>query len=64
MVLSVIIQKSGEVIDKKLKNVDKKYTMCNYKSDKDFLLLHVYENVKKFSNKQFEIYGKEKRKSK
>lgn len=59
MVLSVIIQKSGEVIDKKLKNMDKKYTMCNYKSDKDFLLLHVYENVKKYTHKQFEIYGKE-----
>lgn len=60
MVLSVIIQKSGDVVDKKIKNMDKKYTMCNYKSDKDFLLLHIYENVNKFANKQFEIYGKEK----
>ena len=60
MVQCIIIEKSGNIISKKLKNEEKKYTLCNYKNNNDFKLLHIYKNISNNQNKEFEIYGKEK----
>ena len=60
MTQCIIIEKSGNIVSKKLKNEAKKYTLCNYKNENDFKLLHIYKNVNNYKNKEFEIYGKEK----
>ncbi len=60
MVQCVIIEKTANVLCKNLKNEEKKYKLCNYKNEKDFILLHTYTNVSNYKNKQFELYGKEK----
>ena len=61
MIHSIIVNKNGDLTEKKIKNIDKKYTSCNYKTDKDFILLHTYKNInEKFKNIEIEIYGKKK----
>ena len=61
MTHSIIVNKNGDLTEKKIKNIDKKYTSCNYKTDKDFILLHTYKNInEKFKNIEIEIYGKKK----
>lgn len=53
----VIIEKNGDLTNKNIKNVDKKYSICGYKSDKDFIMLHEYKLNK--HSYTYEIYGKE-----
>lgn len=58
MTSAIVIQKNGDLLAKKIKNIEKLYSLCNYKNDKDFELLHTFTNVKKFNNKSIQIYGK------
>ena len=61
MTHSIIVNKNGDLTEKKIKNFDKKYTCCNYKTDKDFILLHTYKNINEtYKHLEIEIYGKKK----
>ena len=58
MTSAVVIQKNGDLITKKVKNFEKIYSLCNYKNNKDFELLHTFKNLNKFNNKSIQLYGK------
>lgn len=61
MTHSIIVNKNGDLTEKKIKNIDKKYTCCNYKTEKDFILLHTYKNINEtYKYLEIEIYGKNK----
>jgi len=47
----IIIDKNGIVNEKKVKTMDKLYTSCGYRTNKDFELLHIWNDV-------YELYGK------
>ena len=54
--LSIIsIEKNGSVTEKKIKNIDKLYSVCNYRTDKDFEKLHEWDND---NDSILELYGK------
>ena len=58
----IIVNKNGDLMCKKMKKIEKKYTLCSYKNDKDFELLNIYNNIKnkKYVNVSVEVYGKKK----
>ena len=61
MTQGIIVSKNCDLTEKKIKNIDKKYACCNYKTDKDFILLHTYKNISEtFKDFEIEIYGKNK----
>ncbi|MBI96722.1 hypothetical protein CL656_06225 [bacterium] len=60
MVFCVIVNKNTDLICKKIKNFDKKYTLCNYKNDKDFEQLHTYKDINGYKKYKVELYGKKK----
>jgi len=47
----IIIDKNSSLSEKKVKTIDKLYSSCNYRTNKDFELLHTWNNA-------YELYGK------
>jgi len=45
------INKSGEIIQKNIKTYDNLYSICNYRNNNNFELLHVWDN-------EIHLYGK------
>lgn len=56
MIQIVLIQKTGRLVNKKVKNIscENTYKYCNYTSDKNFEHVHTYE----LNNHQYEVYGR------
>ena len=56
----VVIDKNSNVIDKKIKDIsfDNLYKKCNYKTSKDFMLLHEFKGIKFLNNNKIQLYGK------
>ena len=52
----IIIEKSGNIFKKTTNNIDKLWTLCNYRNENNFILIHTFYN----DNYYYEIYGKEK----
>uniref|UniRef100_A0A6C0ESL8 Uncharacterized protein n=1 Tax=viral metagenome TaxID=1070528 RepID=A0A6C0ESL8_9ZZZZ len=48
----IIIDKNGTINEKKIKTMDKLYSSCGYRTNKDFELLYVW-------NDNYELYGKQ-----
>ena len=58
----LIIDKTGDIIEKKIKYIsfDNLYKKCNYKTSKDFMLLHEFKGIKFLNNNKIHLYGKKK----
>ena len=54
----VMIEKDGTFIEKKVKTIEKLYTLCNYRNNNNFELLYTWKN-----DCDYELYGKRKGKS-
>jgi len=52
----IIIETDGTTYDKQIKTLDKLYSVCGYRSNKDFEKLYEWD----FDNKIYELYGKKK----
>ena len=52
----IIVDKNGILNEKKVKTLDKLYSSCNYRTNKDFELLHTW-------NDTYDLYGKKTGKS-
>ena len=50
----ILIEKDGNLNEKNIKTIDKLYSICGYRSNKDFEKLHEWE----FDNNIYELYGK------
>jgi hypothetical protein len=50
----ILIEKDGTMIEKNIKSLDKLYSICGYRSTKDFEKLHQWE----FDQNVYELYGK------
>ncbi len=51
MTTLIIIDKNGTINEKKVKTMDKLYSSCGYRTNKDFELLNVWNDI-------YELYGK------
>ena len=54
----LMIEKDGNMIEKKIKSVEKLYSICNYRNNNNFELLYTWR-----SDSTYELYGKRKGKS-
>jgi hypothetical protein len=54
----LMIEKDGNITEKKVKSIDKLYSICNYRNNNNFELLHTWKN-----DCDYELYGKRKGKS-
>jgi hypothetical protein len=54
MINVIIIDKDGSVNEKRIKNVDKLYSVCNYRNADNFEQLYVWQN----ETTSYELYGK------
>lgn len=54
MTTIIVIEKNGTVKEKTVKNMDKIYSFCNYRSDKNFLNLNTW----KLESYSYKLYGK------
>jgi hypothetical protein len=54
MITVIILEKDGSVNEKKIKNTEKLYSVCNYRSAEQFEQLYVWVN----DTTQYELYGK------
>ena len=52
----VLIETDGTTYEKQIKTLDKLYSVCGYRSNKDFEKLQEWD----FDNKIYELYGKKK----
>lgn len=52
----ILIENDGTTYEKHIKTLDKLYSVCGYRSNKDFEKLHDWY----FDNKTYELYGKKK----
>lgn len=52
----IIIEKSGNILKKTTNNIDKLWTLCNYRNENNFIIIHTFYH----DNYSYEIYGKEK----
>jgi len=52
----ILIETDGTTYEKQIKTLDKLYSVCGYRSNKDFEKLYEWE----FDNKIYELYGKKK----
>ena len=52
----ILIEIDGTTYEKHIKTLDKLYSVCGYRSNKDFEKLHDWY----FDNKTYELYGKKK----
>ena len=50
----ILIEKDGNIYEKNVKTLDKIYSLCGYRSNKEFQLLHQWE----FDANVYELYGK------
>jgi len=50
----ILIEKNGNIFEKNVKSLDKLYSICGYRSNKEFELLHQWE----FNKNIYELYGK------
>ena len=56
----LIIEKDGTIIEKKVKSIEKLYSLCNYRNNNNFELLYTWKNT---NSTNYELYGKRKGKS-
>jgi hypothetical protein len=54
----LMIEKDGNMIEKKIKSVEKLYSICNYRNNNNFELLYTWRN-----ESTYELYGKRKGKA-
>jgi len=54
----LMIEKDGIITEKKIKSVEKLYSICNYRNNNNFELLYTWR-----SDSTYELYGKRKGKS-
>ena len=54
----LMIEKDGIITEKKVKSVEKLYSVCNYRNNNNFELLYTWRN-----ECEYEIYGKRKGKT-
>ena len=52
----ILIEKDGNIYEKNVKSLDKLYSICGYRSNKDFEKLYEWE----FDTNIYELYGKKK----
>lgn len=52
----ILIETDGTTYEKQIKSLDKIYSVCGYRSNKDFEKLYEWD----FDNKIYELYGKKK----
>jgi len=50
----ILIEKDGTMLEKNIKTLDKLYSICGYRSTKDFEKLHQWD----FDQNIYELYGK------
>jgi hypothetical protein len=50
----IVIEKDGNLFEKNVKSIDKLYSVCGYRSNKDFEKLYEWE----FDKNMYELYGK------
>ena len=50
----ILIEKDGNIYEKNVKSLDKLYSICGYRSNKDFEKLYEWE----FDTNIYELYGK------
>jgi len=60
MISIITIEKNGNISEKNIKNIDKLYSVCNYRTDKDFESIHQWINTNNNNNENDEyiLYGK------
>lgn len=60
MLTIIQIKSNGDVSEKNVKQIeeDTLYKQCNYKSDKDFELLHVYSFTRQGEKHCYKVFGK------
>ena len=51
----LMIEKDGMITEKKIKSVEKLYSICNYRNNNNFELLYTWTN-----DSTYELYGKRK----
>lgn len=56
----LMIEKDGNITEKKVKSIEKLYSVCNYRNNNNFELLHTWKND---CNSDYELYGKRKGKT-
>lgn len=56
----LVLEKSGTLHEKNVKNLDRLYTLCNYRSEEGFEELHSWNQP---NNSTFYLYGKRKGKN-
>jgi hypothetical protein len=54
MISIISIEKNGNLYEKNIKTIDKLYSVCNYRTDKDFEKIHQWTN----GNDEYILYGK------
>ena len=54
MISIISIEKNGTLYEKNIKTIDKLYSVCNYRTDKDFEKIHQWTN----GNDEYILYGK------
>ena len=54
----LMIEKDGTITEKKVKSIEKLYSVCNYRNNNNFELLYTWKN-----DCDYELYGKRKGKS-
>ena len=52
----ILIENDGTTYEKQIKTLDKLYSVCGYRTNKDFEKLYEWE----FDKKMYELYGKKK----
>jgi len=50
----ILIEKDGTIFEKQIKTLDKLYSVCGYRTNKDFEKIHEW----KFDENIYELYGK------
>ena len=55
----LVLDKSGELFEKKVKGLDRLFSVCNYRSEDGFEELHTWNHL----NSTFLLYGKRKGKN-
>jgi hypothetical protein len=60
MLTLIQIKTNGDIVEKKVKKIEENtlYKHCNYKSDKEFELIHKFEIKNQSQVHQYRIYGK------
>ena len=54
----ILIEKDGTIGEKNIKTLDKLYSICGYRSNKDFEKLYEWEHNTSAGSSIYELYGK------